>query len=417
MTAAREAIGRLFSFVFIVDDQATMVAVSPEITDVMGYDVDQVLGRSSLDFLHPDDHDMVLIELAKELAEDNVSQAVTVRLVDADGLYRSCELLGSNQLGHPELEGIVVGVRDLTGLRVDRRAAAASQYLFHKLATTATDFTLIADDRGHVIHVSPTMPGVLGWSEAQIFECRNLPELLLMEPDRAPFDALLQRIQAIPGAAERIEVRAKMANGGSRWIEATMVNLLGDPDVAGLVAHGRDITDRREREATLRYLADHDPLTGLSNRLSFMERLSAEVPSESRVHGGVALMFCDLDGFKQVNDSLGHHVGDMVLRELGERLHSAVRPADVVARIGGDEFCVLCSNLDEQVALEVAARIRDAMNRPLTTVTSDLIVGVSIGVAWSADGQIGASTLLAEADRFMYRAKSMGRNGIELVTV
>jgi diguanylate cyclase (GGDEF)-like protein/PAS domain S-box-containing protein len=258
----------------------------------------------------------------------------------------------------------------------------------------------------------------LGWTEAQVAQARNPQNLLVAEPDLDEFNAMIKRTVSEPGAAERIEVRANTSSGSTRWIEVTAVNLLDDPDVAGIVAHGRDITERREREATLRYLADHDPLTGLSNRLAFMERLGAEVPRESRSTGGVALLFCDLDGFKQINDSLGHHVGDAVLRELGERLHSAVRPADVVARIGGDEFCVLCANVDdEQSALEVAARVRDAIKRPMSVMTADIEIGVSIGVAWSADGQVGASTLLGEADRLMYRAKSLGRNGIELVTL
>ena len=131
----------------------------------------------------------------------------------------------------------------------------------------------------------------------------------------------------------------------------------------------------------------------------------------------MALLFCDLDGFKQVNDMLGHLAGDEVLVRTAERLSNAVRPADWVARLGGDEFCVVCLDLsDERGAREVAERIHKALAAPIWIAGAEVHVGVSIGVAWTETFRSG-ELLLAQADTAMYAAKSSGCDAIRLIVL
>jgi diguanylate cyclase (GGDEF)-like protein/PAS domain S-box-containing protein len=412
--AAREAIGRLFSYLVVVDGDGIVLDVTADIHGVMGLDPDRLIGTSAFDFIDPRDHDAVARELANELDDANIAQAVTARLRDASGRYRPAELLGSNQMNNPELGALVVGVRDLTGIRVDRRVAAARDYLFSTLATTATDVTIIAEDDGQVVYVSPGVAGLLGWTEAEVMTMRHPHRHLIAPHDVDQFVTMITRVRAEPGSAERFDVRATMRSGQHRWIEVTLVNLLEDNDIRGLVAHGRDISEQREREAALRYLAEHDGLTGLVNRQAFMARLHHELPAEDRATGGVALLFCDLDRFKAINDTHGHAAGDIVLREVAVRLRTALRPSDVVARIGGDEFCVLCLGVTKDSAAEVARRVADAIGQPMNVLGNAVDVGVSVGVAWSAHGRITPEVLLFGADRLMYEAKADRTIAVEI---
>jgi diguanylate cyclase (GGDEF)-like protein/PAS domain S-box-containing protein len=177
-----------------------------------------------------------------------------------------------------------------------------------------------------------------------------------------------------------------------------------------------DLTRERQAEAAVAYTAQHDTLTGLPNRALLNDRIEHALARRVSTKNVMALLFCDLDGFKNINDAHGHQVGDETLRLVSLRLASAVRPEDTVARIGGDEFVVLCEGLEDMTdAAVVAARVRDAVSPPFTVGTLPLEVTVSIGVAVaSVEEEASADTLLRDADEAMYKAKRQGPNVIEL---
>jgi len=197
-------------------------------------------------------------------------------------------------------------------------------------------------------------------------------------------------------------------------------------DANGSVHHWatitRDITEERQSQAELARQATHDALTGLPNRVLF-ERKTTEALERSRTtHSSVAVLFIDLDKLKHVNDTIGHAVGDQLIVTVARRLAAATRPSDLVARISGDEFVVLCEGLlDEQVALDVAERIRMSITGPLVLQGVEIEAGASIGVAMSTPELLNtesaadaAVTLLRSADTAMYRAKQRGRGRSEL---
>jgi diguanylate cyclase (GGDEF)-like protein len=167
----------------------------------------------------------------------------------------------------------------------------------------------------------------------------------------------------------------------------------------------------RER---LAHAAVHDQLTGLPNRVLFMDRLELALSRAQRDHHRVALMFLDLDRFKLINDSLGHEMGDRLLERVAHRLGGALRSVDTLARFGGDEFTVLCEVSDKSEALEIALRLVQAMQQPLNLADSELFVSVSVGVALSLDGLESGTELLRNADVAMYRAKEIGPSRIEV---
>ncbi|HYI62401.1 MAG TPA: GGDEF domain-containing protein [Acidimicrobiales bacterium] len=177
-----------------------------------------------------------------------------------------------------------------------------------------------------------------------------------------------------------------------------------------VAAIARDVSDRAAFEDELEHRATHDALTSLPNRTLLLDRLRVAVGRAGRGRTLAALLFLDLDGFKAVNDGLGHAAGDELLARVARRIDGAVRPGDTVARLGGDEFAVLCEDLagrDEAVA--VARRIEEAVAGPLRIEGTELRMTVSVGVATS-DGTREAEALVRDADAAMYRAKARGRS-------
>ncbi|MGH9459311.1 MAG: EAL domain-containing protein [Thermoanaerobaculia bacterium] len=178
-----------------------------------------------------------------------------------------------------------------------------------------------------------------------------------------------------------------------------------------------DITDRKEAERQIEYQAYHDALTDLPNRMLFLDRLAMSIAHAQRLNRHIAVMFLDLDHFKFVNDTLGHTVGDLLLRAVAKRLAESLRGEDTVARIGGDEFTILLANLaSPSDATTVAQKILDSIAKPIRIDAHELFVTTSIGIAlYPADGR-DAETLLKNADSAMYRAKELGRNNYQLCT-
>jgi len=315
-----------------------------------------------------------------------------------------------------EALGVVIVVR-MAGAVMDQKEAAEAQLRssedrFRSLVQNSSDLTIVMDTTGEITYASEASLHLLG----------RTPEDLIGEQAAGlvhPDDISWLRVQlsaelGVMTTAEPLELRVRHADGTWRHIEAVVANLVDRPSVAGVVVNARDLTERKRVEAALEHQALHDALTGLPNRLLFLDRLEQAIARASRDHATPAVMFLDLDRFKLVNDGLGHDAGDDLLVAVAERLRGALRPGDTVARFGGDEFVLLFEGLSEPESADVLARrILACFSQPFPVGGEQFQASASLGVALG-DGIKTAGELVRDADAAMYRAKALGRGRLQL---
>ena len=293
-------------------------------------------------------------------------------------------------------------------------AARLREQRFRSLVQNAADVILICDASGSVTYQSPAAETGWGYACSALLG-RSLGTLA--HPDAGPaLTELLGQLHERAGTASSadatrsIELQMQDGSGQWRWVQLILTNLLHDPAVAGVVATIRDIQERRAFEQQLTQQAFYDALTGLPNRLLFHDRLDQALVRAGRRGSQVGLLFLDLDNFKLINDSLGHHVGDELLVQAAARLQSCIRTEDTVARLGGDEFVVVLEHLlGESDAIPLAEAIAKQFSRKFALDGRDVTVTASIGIALGAAGEKQAENLLRNADVAMYRAKSDGK--------
>ena len=281
---------------------------------------------------------------------------------------------------------------------------------FRALVENSSDIVVVLDKGGVLRYVSPSVKRLLGYDAAQQI---GTSAYSLMHPaDVRRFQEGFARVLGRPEDHAPTEFRLRHADGSWRYLEATATNLLHDPSVRGVVENVRDITERKLLEEQLAHQAFYDALTGLPNRTLFMDRLGHALARAARRTTRTAVLFLDVDGFKLINDSLGHGVGDHMLVTVGQRLITSLRPGDTVARFGGDEFTVLLEDIAEPGdALRVAERIIDGLRQPFSVEGRDIFITASIGITLSTarDTPARAGDLVREADIALYQAKAAGK--------
>lgn len=287
---------------------------------------------------------------------------------------------------------------------------------FRSLVQASSDVIMIAGPEGALDYVSPAAAGVYG-READGLVGAAL-ESIIHPDDRGRVKREVRRFLAAPPKEEpttRIECRFKSGSGDWLNVESTVNRHQG-----GLILNSRDVTERVRLQAQLQHNAEHDPLTDLPNRALFTERVRQALSGRRANDPGTAVLFIDLDGFKGVNDRLGHQVGDELLINAARRLQDSVRAGDTAARLGGDEFAalILGDGTDDQTAREyqvheIADRLRLRLSQPYRIEGNDVRVAASIGVAFAEPG-ITPTHLMRNADLAMYRAKAGGKNRVEL---
>ena len=295
-------------------------------------------------------------------------------------------------------------------------AAGARADQLARVLDAGSDFLMIADRDGRVSYVNDAAHQTLGVRASGLGVAPSSLSDVLEAESRDLFHSVVEPALAGEGIW-RGELTFR-----SRWGQPIPVSALYLAHlnhlarIESISAVARDITDLKDAERRLRQLATHDYLTGLPNRVLLYDRLEQAVARFQRHGLAVALLYLDLDRFKPVNDELGHHVGDAVLVQIADRIHTVIRDTDTAARIGGDEFAVLIEGVEEPAQLRlVANRLISAISRPMQIDEHETAVGVSIGLVVAGTSADAADSLMAAADAAMYRAKAAGRGRYEFV--
>jgi diguanylate cyclase (GGDEF)-like protein/PAS domain S-box-containing protein len=303
----------------------------------------------------------------------------------------------------------------LTAEVEERKAAEAalraSEERFRSLVQNSSDVITILDAERLVRYQSESVRRVLGYEPAEL---ATTDLLMLVHPDDQERVArFVSEAARRPGVTAPATWRILHRDGTWLHCETVAGNLLEDPDVHGLVLNTRDVSERKQLEDQLTHQAYHDGLTGLANRTRFTQRVESAL-----ARGGgtdVAVLFIDLDDFKNVNDSLGHAAGDQLLIAAAKRLRTCLRPSDTAARFGGDEFAILLEDLAEvENAAAVASRVLDMLHQPFGLQGRTIPIKASVGVAVGRPGVEDAEELLRNADVAMYEAKTGGKDRYEL---
>jgi len=325
--------------------------------------------------------------------------------------------------GHLHLEVTVTGLeyqgqayfcstaRDIS----QRHHADRQQRLAAKVFEASTEAILITDTHNRILAVNQAFTQITGFTEQEVLG--QPPSMLASgQHGEAFYTDMWNTLRERGQWSGEIWNRRKNGEAFPEWLN---ISVLSDErgQISHYIALFTDISERKEHEARIQHLAEYDALTDLPNRILVNDRLQQAIRQAERHGGQLAVLFVDLDHFKNINDTLGHNSGDALLRQVAERLSNAVRDLDTVGRTGGDEFVLILPAISQpDEAAQVAERILRAMRPPFDIDGNQLVVGCSIGISLLPDDGQDIQTLLMNADLAMYHAKAHGRNTFRFYT-
>ncbi len=395
-----------------VDKQGRFTFVNRSAQSYLGLAPEACIGRSAFEFVHPDDRDATRDAFKAWLASEDSLFKFENRQCSVDGTIHAMQWrIAADRDAAGEIIGFSGTARDVTA---ERRAEAALQESERNLGNAQQLAQLGAftfDIATGSFTGTAILDGILGLEPGGGRNIRGWIRCV-HRADRADLRAYL-KYQLEHGLSLARELRIVRARDGAvRWVHGRgEVDYGADGRPQRVRGTLQDITERKQSEERIRFLAYHDVLTSLPNRMLARDRLQQALAQADRSGEKVALIFIDLDNFKVINDSLGHVVGDQLLKMVAERLVACVRDTDTVSREGGDEFLIILpALLDADASTQVLTNVIDRLKVPCCIGDHELTTSASVGVAMYPDDGQDFDALLKKADTAMYRAKDAGRN-------
>ena len=378
--------------------QGEFVRVNSEWERVLGYSVAELEGRRFLDLVHPEDQETTLRAMVKLNRQQELPNFEN-RYRCKDGSYRDIEWRATPKGGR-----IYASARDVTGRKL--REAEMRKL---SLAIEQNPFPiLITDPKANIEYVNPAFAEITGYGADESLG-RNPSFLKSGKTERSIYEDMWAHLDK--GEAWQGEL-VNLRKDGKEYTESVLIYPVRNSDgaITNYLAHIEDISAKKLAAERIRQLSSYDQLTGLPNRSLLEERFNHSV-ERVRAHGGkLAMMWLDLDNFKEINDALGHAVGDLLLREVADRLRAVLHDQDTISRQSGDDFIIVVPEAAQNEAALMAARLMNSLSRPIVLDGEELIITASTGIAvYPNDGDtLGALLMCSEAA--MYRAKADGRN-------
>jgi diguanylate cyclase (GGDEF)-like protein/PAS domain S-box-containing protein len=402
------------------DADWTMEFVSDGCERLTGYRASDILLNHRVrfeDIVHPDDRLRMRHAMA-EVEGEGEPFDVEYRIIHADSSLRWVWERGIGVYdGSPQpiaYEGLI---QDITARKLAEHAVVEAERRYRGIFDNAIEGIFRTSADGYFIEANPALAQICGFDSVDelVNSCRDIGSQIYVDPERR---AKFKHLVSVRGSVSGFESQIYRKSGDVIWVSENARAVVGENgNVHAYEGMLSDITERKLYQARIEQQANYDTLTGLANRSLLQDRLQQSMLACSAYGNRLAVAFIDLDRFKFINDSLGHHIGDELLKCMAKRLISCVRDVDTVARLGGDEFVLL---INDQAGPD---SLRKMMERILATVAEpwfieqgEFNVTASVGVACYPDDGADAQTLLKHADSAMYRAKDRGRNGVQFFT-
>lgn len=386
------------------DIKGTVEFINPDAAQVLDIEVDQALGRSLADLHNQAGFNGEYLQQAFESVRHG--GRFTIELMRQEG---NSEKLFLGKLApiwseQSELLGFVKTIRDITERKQAQEALQKNALIFEN----AVDGIMITDAQHNIISVNPAFTRLTGFSEDEVKGCN--PRILASGQQNADFyQRMWHRIDETGYWQGEIWNRRKDGEFFAEWLTISAIKD-DNGEVQKFIGVFADITALKRSEEEYKYMAHHDPLTGLPNRLLSDSQLDYALRHAKRHQTKIALMMLDLDGFKPVNDTYGHRIGDELLQAVASRLTNQLRNEDFAARLGGDEFVVILEDIrDAADVVPIAEKLLQSLSQPYQIEDKQIIISASIGIVMAPDISDNHRKLLEFADSALYEAKTYGK--------
>jgi len=400
-----------------INADGLLVAVNDAWLATMGYRREQVLGRPSTDFMTFDSREYARKEVLPRFFREGSVDNVAYQMVTAGGVVIDIRLSAVWEPSHAGRPPRTLAVlQDVTEEKRLAAAFASEHELLRVTLRSIGEGVICTDERGRITFLNPVAEQLLDWRSTDACGRPFVSVVCLQQSNGTPLpdpvSRCLQegRVQGLPESA------VLTSRGGRKISVQDSVAPIRDAGgrLRGTVMVFHDVTEARGLAQRMTYLAHHDALTDLPNRVLLQDRIHQACQFAQRHGLRFAVVFMDLDHFKQVNDTQGHAAGDELLRVIALRLRGTLRASDTVSRLGGDEFVMLLSDIaSPEAAAAVARKLSDEVGRPVQLAGREVKVGVSMGLALYPDDGKDPETLMKQADAAMYRCKRDGRGGYQ----
>lgn len=373
-------------------------------------------GSNSFNEIHPEDREHIK-EIFNKTVATGIGERAEFRFLLKDGCIRHIESEGNVVRDNTgKTSKVVVVSRDVTSRKLAEAALLESEQRFRAIFENAPIGIARLSLTGQFLQINEVYSKIVGYSREEMLSQQFNFQLITLPEDRETNMTLIKRLLNGESSSYSVEKRYVHKSGSTVWVNLS-VSLLRDTSGKPMyfINAAQDITSRKTLEAQLLHLSNFDILTDLPNRALLGDRAHQALAKAKREKNRLALMYVDLDEFKPINDTLGHNIGDLLLKDAARRMQECIRASDTVARIGGDEFVVLLPTIEsDRDATVVADKIRQSICLPFDIAGHNIRISSSIGIAIYPDDGGDEKTLLNNADAAMYYAKACGCNTVKL---